>query len=252
MKQENFLYNEQQKKQELYERDADFAHIIASRLNQLIEDKVLTGEDVGRASHDKLDEFLYLFHDQIIDGFFYSIAKGKIKRFFNGESTETVDLKKRVPIGEQYTAMMKEVLMYSKEQFFGINGMVLFGSRMGSYADSESDCDFVWIGQNRGVSPANSSKIAKKYGFPDGLSLSAKLDSQGRITVEDLKCVLKNPADFSWCLWTWSPNRVRYIGDDEENINQQIQQALNSDAFKQYKKEMLDSIKKFVKQQAQI
>lgn len=50
----------------------------------------------------------------------------------------------------------------------------------------------------------------------------------------------------------WNPSRVLYIGDDEENINKQIQEALNSDAFKQYKEETLNKIKEQVKQQARV
>lgn len=142
MEQENFSY-EQQKKQELREHDADFARIIASRLNQLIDDEVLTVEDVEKASHDILDEFLFFsFHYEIIDNGFSDKRKGKIRRFFKGESVERVDIKERGPVKEQYVDMMREIFEALQRLSPHVMGMILLGSRMGDYADGESDCDF--------------------------------------------------------------------------------------------------------------
>lgn len=266
MEQENLSY-EQQKKMELYEHDADFAHVMASRLNQLIDDKALTVEDVGKAPHDILDEFLCYFSDQIIDGDFLPYSKDKIKRFFNGESTGRIDAKKG-PVGEQYVSMMKELLEEVKKGSSNIKGMILFGSRMGNYADSESDCDFKPI---LGNLPRNSlldyesigsfysvltkigNKLCRKYGFPKHGTLLTRAQQHGHLTTDELESRLKSSGDFNErFFWALDPRRVRYIGDDEENMNKQIQQALNSDAFKQYKEETLNKIKALVKQKAQI
>lgn len=123
---------EQQKKLELYEHDVDFAHIVALRLNRLIDDRVLTVEDVARAPHHILDEFLYFFGDQFINTNFPDIDdENKIKRFFRGEPVDIATLKERGPVGQQYVAMMKEILMAVKSNFPNMIGLLLYGSRMG-------------------------------------------------------------------------------------------------------------------------
>ena len=125
------------------EENVEFAHVVGTAINQLIDGRVLSTQDVSDASDDTLFEFVQRFETEIKIGSFSEKDKEKLKTLFSSKTLE-VD---PGPNRERLIDLARSFLTYERQTGMRIKGIILFGSRMdpSKKARFDSDLDMILV-----------------------------------------------------------------------------------------------------------
>jgi len=260
---------------EYLEPNIEFAHKIGLSLNQLIDAGVLSAKDVSVAPPEAFFEFAQRYQKKSKDGFLSEEDNEKVRTLFSSEylSEETG------PNREQIISLTREFLKHEQQTGLKIAGIVLFGSRMdpNKKPRPDSDIDMLLVldmSQNQlfyelrllNQPPDLDDETPRHMQFTREDSYYADLSTSWRnfclhsnqaeateltprtggltnveLFTEELK--LQDHLPF----WGYFPQAVYFVGNvdnvSETEVNDRIQNILNSQEASRFKQELLDRIK---------
>jgi len=151
------------------ESDIDFAHIVASCLNNLIDARLIKADWISNASPDRIEEFICRFEPDIAGRSFErenikeltSADKELLSTFFFSESDSHTFSEDRIKEKEEDIKTMRSLLQRLQNKFPELMGFVLYGSRMDvtrKLRGKEFGMPDSW-GERRGMSDIDSIAV---------------------------------------------------------------------------------------------
>jgi len=232
-----------------------------ARVGELLVDRgILTSEELGSLSPDRLDEILVRSGHELRDlpEEIPEEARKKTRRMLGlGESgAREVSVEQRRAEIEQLVGEMRRYLEKLRAHQDNIVGMILCGSRMDTQKipAKTSDVDVVLVfkpGFTLDPSTPEGEKLLYHLrNFSDTTSTESGLPVEldeffGEDTLTD-KLAATDPG---MLVWGWNAQATRYIGDgmggkDEGAVNDRIHELLAGEAFEAKRKEKVKSAAK--------
>jgi predicted nucleotidyltransferase len=247
-------------KEEMRERDAEFAHKVALQLNGLVDKKVLSRESLSSAPAEIMEEFINRFSNQIMYGRAFAEAdEEKIKTMFGVREHPSAAEGADELVGENLKEKMKEFLRELRRQedknYPPIAGILLYGSRLHPYKtpNAGSDLDAIFYLKARSSECRNPKTIKSVEESVDrtkaGMAGLEKLPMDIFVESADsfLSQIKERGEGEELPNWFFAPNAAYFVGElpgcSEKEINELLQEYFSSAEVKEQRKLIIEAIK---------
>lgn len=256
------------------EHSPEFAFVIATAINRLVDEQVITAAEAEKIKGQNIDELTLRFGNYLqkisqSDDDVNPVKRSKIRTMLGlslDKDGPEIDVQQRITEIEKFTVEMRDYLLAMQMAFPFVRGFLILGSRMnaGKLPKSRSDADVIVVLENGQITDptlktgANLISWLRKYTYHERTKSGIVVNIDDFYTVDELdqalvKDVARIPESNSdRLLWNLNTQALRYIGNpikyqgqeaDEDSADLAIKSVLNSKKGEVARERMLQAKK---------
>ncbi|HDQ22673.1 MAG TPA: hypothetical protein ENN28_01725 [Candidatus Uhrbacteria bacterium] len=215
---------------EKLERDIETAQVMASSINQFVDQGIISAKEASNLDPAKIDEFMCRSVDDIINmpDKIPEESKGKLRTMLGLHLTEfdkPIDQVERKVEIKETVSEMRDYLAEFQEHFPFIKGMILCGSKMvpDKMPRLDSDVDVVMVldeGHDTSYKVPGGQELVQsmvKFADKHRTKSGAEVSLDAYYTMSALKKELESQTaqpGKGKLIWGFNPKAIQYIGDD--------------------------------------